>query len=178
MKNLFQLKSNKILYNDCLELADVLIPDEGDDADNELQQLEDENKREDDHSYSPPPTMDESMSDRGSPPIPIAAIVTLKNLPVVESPRTINISSPVERLNSPEASLNIESMSRPDSATADAVTTSTPRDKEFEEQTEAAPTDKEVSVYEINQNLFTTKFCALLKVYLTAQMVIPIRILK
>ncbi len=133
-------------------MADVLIPDEGDDADNELQQLEDENKREDDHSYSPPPTMDESMSDRGSPPIPIAAIVTLKNLPVVESPRTINISSPVERLNSPEASasLNIESMSRPDSATVDAVTTSTPRDKEFEEQIAAAPTDQEVSVYKIN----------------------------
>lgn len=56
----------------------VELPDDADDY--ELQQLD---NRED--ASSPPPTFDDSMSDHDSPPVLIAATVTLKTL---ESPRT------------------------------------------------------------------------------------------
>ena len=48
-----------------------------DDADKELQQLADDDGRLDGEASSPPPTMDESMSERGSSPV-IPMVVTLK----------------------------------------------------------------------------------------------------
>lgn len=79
------------------------LNDDADDADNELQRLERENKVTSELAYSPPPTMDESMSERGlSPIVPIAAVVTLKTLPGLESPRSVDVSS-ISRQNSPDA---------------------------------------------------------------------------
>ena len=56
--------------------------EEAEDFDHELQQLGDEKAL----TSSPPPTLDDSISDHGSPLVPIAATVTLK---VLESPRSV-----------------------------------------------------------------------------------------
>ncbi len=61
-----------------------------DDYEKELQQLND-GKTEAEENISPPPTLDESMSDQESSPLPIAATVTLKTL---ESPRSVIFTSP------------------------------------------------------------------------------------
>lgn len=63
--------------------------DDADDYERELQQLNDDKGGVED-TTSPPPTLDESMSDHGSPPLPIAATVTLKTL---ESPRSVIFTS-------------------------------------------------------------------------------------
>lgn len=60
-----------------------------DDVDKELQQLADEAKGEE--ASSPPPTMDESMSERGSP-IVAPMVVTLKPLSPADDAETANES--------------------------------------------------------------------------------------
>lgn len=63
--------------------------EDADDYEKELQHLSDD-KEGMENPTSPPPTLDESMSDHGSPLLPIVATVTLKTL---ESPRSVIFTS-------------------------------------------------------------------------------------
>lgn len=74
-------------------MAETYYNEETDDYEKELQQLSDDKTGAEDN-VSPPPTLDESMSDHESSPVPIgpmAATVTLKTL---ESPRSVIFTSP------------------------------------------------------------------------------------